>query len=389
MRTRNAPQLLILLLSPPAYANIAPDVIILPVPNGRTNNGIDLATLTMTRNGSQVTNLALSGSLLVGTQNGVSIDARQMKGLAMSANLLNHDALGNLTAPTPVTLTIQDVQQLDTAANADVWLYQVTVTDSTGTYPLCVDPTDSSNWATAIAGEWEQKPGPMGTFSRGTSCHTRCFKSPGEGGAYDCETVCGSSVTWGGGMKVPGTDRTTFTFGCRHQAALEKCVELGYKPWATGTAVTTTGAPYSIGSLADLHQSCVRAIRADYCGDGVAHTRPGTPIDIMDYASIQKHDPTDIYTNGAFTADAEWTSAGATCVSNLRYSQIYASTGALVDDVHAYVLQNCPQVLSAVGCNSNYTNLIKGGSAVNPNFLINTGTGTSVSTIQDFAKPLP
>jgi hypothetical protein len=31
----------------------------------------------------------------------------------------------------------------------------------------------------------------------------------------------------------------------------------------------------------------VRLVRADYCGDGIGHTRNGTPIDLFDRIGIQ------------------------------------------------------------------------------------------------------
>ncbi len=49
---------------------------------------------------------------------------------------------------------------------------------------------------------------------------------------------------------------------CR-DAALAKCVEWGYKPWTRRSARGSTRPARAL-------------VRADYCGDGVAHTQPGT-----------------------------------------------------------------------------------------------------------------
>jgi len=57
-----------------------------------------------------------------------------------------------------------------------------------------------------------------------------------------------------------------------------KCVRFGYKPWRRG--------PDGV-SLAPYYQTCVRLVRADYCGDGIGHTRNGTPIDLFDTIGIQ------------------------------------------------------------------------------------------------------
>jgi hypothetical protein len=67
---------------------------------------------------------------------------------------------------------------------------------------------------------------------------------------------------------VPGPLLITCTGG-----AEGKCIRFGYKPWH----------PLSDGtSLEPYYRACVRLVRADYGGDGVGHTRNGTPIDLFD-----------------------------------------------------------------------------------------------------------
>jgi ADYC domain len=61
-----------------------------------------------------------------------------------------------------------------------------------------------------------------------------------------------------------------------------KCVRFGYKPWGHAA----DGTP-----LAPYYQACVRLVRADYCGDGVGHTRNGMPIDIFDRIGVQRDEP--------------------------------------------------------------------------------------------------
>ncbi len=94
------------------------------------------------------------------------------------------------------------------------------------------------------------------------------------------------------------------TFACR-DAALAKCVEFGYEPWAEAGG----------DSLEDLHQACTRMVRADYCGDSVSHTVDGTGIHVLDQAGVQAVDP-DI----SYVVEAEWGPDGATClnVANTR-----------------------------------------------------------------------
>jgi hypothetical protein len=98
---------------------------------------------------------------------------------------------------------------------------------------------------------------------------------------------------------APGTFGITCTAG-----AIGKCVRFGYRPWRTAA----DGRP-----LWDLHQACVRLVRADYCGDGVGHTRTGTPIDLYDRLGIQEDEPAP-----GMDFEAAWTPSGASCVRHVR-----------------------------------------------------------------------
>ncbi|MBG1271952.1 ADYC domain-containing protein [Nostoc sp. WHI] len=94
-----------------------------------------------------------------------------------------------------------------------------------------------------------------------------------------------------------------FTFGCTN-GALAKCVRFGYKPWKS-----FQGKP-----LRDYHQACTRMVRADYCGNGKAHTRDGALIDVHDVLNIQK--PT---LNNKMVFEAAWQPDGATCINHPRW----------------------------------------------------------------------
>jgi hypothetical protein len=87
-----------------------------------------------------------------------------------------------------------------------------------------------------------------------------------------------------------------------------KCVRFGYKPWRT----TPEGV-----SLAPYYQACVRLVRADYGGDGVGHTRNGTPIDIFDRIGIQRDE-----TAPGMTFEAAFDPTGAVCVAHPRLSEV-------------------------------------------------------------------
>ncbi|HEU4532992.1 MAG TPA: ADYC domain-containing protein, partial [Polyangiaceae bacterium] len=99
----------------------------------------------------------------------------------------------------------------------------------------------------------------------------------------------------GGGAHID--DPSAFTFACRN-AALGKCVDLGYKPWAS-----VNGTP-----LKNHHQACTRMLRADYCGNGKSFTVDGTPINLYDGLGIQKD-------TQAFPFEAEWVPSGARFIS--------------------------------------------------------------------------
>jgi hypothetical protein len=134
----------------------------------------------------------------------------------------------------------------------------------------------------------------------------------------DGQPVCADAVT---GQPTPGLfvanvwntiaspvggsqiyDPSLLTFTCPGLGAVAKCLELGYKPYA------------SLDGVKLLHklQACTRAIRADYCGNGVGHTQPGTPIDLYDITSpvLQPQDPTLGWPFEAF-----WDESGPTCWS--------------------------------------------------------------------------
>jgi hypothetical protein len=106
-------------------------------------------------------------------------------------------------------------------------------------------------------------------------------------------------ATPGGGSKIeaPGW----ITFACEG-FALARCVDLGYRPW-----IALEGT-----SLAAHHQACTRMIRADYCGDGRSFSYDDVMVNVLDAMGIQAATPSFFHT------EAEWTEAGARCVSTSR-----------------------------------------------------------------------
>ena len=115
--------------------------------------------------------------------------------------------------------------------------------------------------------------------------------------------LAGAFTSGGRYEAVPGRILLTCTGG-----AEGKCVRFGYKPWGYG--------PNNV-SLASYYQACVRLVRADYCGNGVGHTRNGTPIDIFDSIGIQRDE-----TAPGMTFEAAWGPDGAVCASHTRLPDV-------------------------------------------------------------------
>ncbi|MBL9104413.1 MAG: hypothetical protein JNL82_25935 [Myxococcales bacterium] len=146
------------------------------------------------------------------------------------------------------------------APDSDVWLYDIHIKDG-GTSdwtPLCLDGAGNPTQAILLSDLW----------------------NPTSGDRLTDQTAA-------------------MTYACRG-AALAKCVEWGYKPWAMASGT----------SLSEFHQACSRMVRADYCGTGTSHTVTGTPIHVLDEEGVQKIDPVAKY-----VVEAEWSPEGATCLN--------------------------------------------------------------------------
>jgi hypothetical protein len=101
------------------------------------------------------------------------------------------------------------------------------------------------------------------------------------------------------GAKISPRPTNVVTFACR-TAAIAKCIEFGYRPWASKHGV----------ALANHHQACTRMVRADYCGNGQAHTLNGTSIHVLDQLGLHTQSP-----NTSYVVEAEWGPNGATCLN--------------------------------------------------------------------------
>jgi len=193
---------------------------------------------------------------------GERVGARSFGAPFAGADFVGSTWTGTLTNGDTVALRIDDAMP-GTDGNADVWSYKVSVSADGTWRPLCLGKVGYGDFADTVGGSWN--------LARGV---------PG-GGAYHADTP-------------------EFTIACRG-SAISKCVEMGFKPWT--------------GNSREL-ASCVRALRADYCGDGTPHTVDGTLVNIFDADGVQADSEN-------WTPEAEWTPDGARCVSSAQNTRFF------------------------------------------------------------------
>ncbi|WAS97832.1 ADYC domain-containing protein [Nannocystis punicea] len=240
--------------------------------NGMRMNGINL-------NGMRMNNWSLNGINLNGINlNGSSFSATQIVD-GSPVQVSGDDLVGSLLtlegAGETYVLRFDDIYLDPADPDGDVWFYDISVQDvAESTWSsLCYDHNGQPTQAIAIGNWWD-----------GTT-----------------------------GDRVD--DAGVVTFACR-DAVLAKCVEWGYRPWATVAGV----------SLADHHQACTRLARADYCGDGTPHTFTGTPIDVFDALSPAIQSPVTL-TLQNWGIEAEWGPDGAVCVGEQRRLKMLDDAG--------------------------------------------------------------
>ncbi len=107
----------------------------------------------------------------------------------------------------------------------------------------------------------------------------------------------------GGGSFID--DPSAFTFACDGYV-LAKCVLGGYEPWQRALSCTR-GEGCRMTTLADHHQACTRALRADYLGDGSAHTHDGAELNLFDGFGVRQD-------SESWQLEALWAPEGALCL---------------------------------------------------------------------------
>ncbi|WP_428381731.1 ADYC domain-containing protein [Nevskia ramosa] len=142
--------------------------------------------------------------------------------------------------------------------------------------------------------------------------------------------------TWGFPIALPEGHpgrEGAITLTCS-SGAVGKCVRFGYKPWAKG--------PHG-EDLMPYHAACVHMVRADYAGDGTAHTKNGTDIDVYDRIGIQQSESGN---DSKFGFEAGWAPAGAVCVAHTRWSDLI-TTAQLFERYPRLARKGCDEATAA------------------------------------------
>ena len=202
--------------------------------------------------GAQLKNLRLDGSQLVGKVNHSPVGGTQLVG----ATFTGESDLGS-------DLALRITASFAPGGNQDptTWRYLVEYQEVDQSWvPICLNG-DTPVPAIPVDGYWNLDSG-----------------QPGDG------------------AKVKTGAR--FLFACEQVGAIGKCIEAGYRPWQSVDG----------SSLDRYHQTCVRLLRADFCGTSTPHTVDGSLLNIYDTLGIQ------VDTEN-WVAEAEWDRNGALCIS--------------------------------------------------------------------------
>jgi ADYC domain/Pentapeptide repeats (8 copies) len=214
-------------------------------------------------NGVSLNGVSLNGVSL----NGVSLNGVSLNGSSIAANrdqpLAGATLVGSMwtgvsAANAQVKIRVDNAQQ-GTGTNSDLWFYGMSYQATNGAW-------------TSVCGT---------------------------------EKVLGVAGVWNA-TAAYAASTTQFTLACRG-TSVAKCVELGYKPFkGFGNQLAT----------------CVRLLRADYCGNGTSYTRDGTTLNLYDNVGVQADAQ-------PWKVEAEWGPTGARCVSSVLQSRFLTKKLAL------------------------------------------------------------
>jgi hypothetical protein len=231
-----------------------------------TMYGFQLSGATL--NGSALSNVRIEQGELVAEQSSVTLDDEDLEGARLVAQLKDRS-----TNPA----TIKLVEYRITSIEAEDTDYDPTGTGETYLYTLEENVDGGGTWQPACPQDEDGR--------RVAIPLTDVYDEHGD--RIDSSTL--------------------FTFGCT-TGAVAKCYRWGYRPWVTG-----------YGNLESMHWTCTRVARADYCGNGTAHTFADTEINVWDElpspGPIQEHGPNI----PGMVFEAGWNTDGAVCLSHARW----------------------------------------------------------------------
>jgi hypothetical protein len=256
---------------------------------------VDGATLS----GAPLTNVRVERGEVVAEQGGATLRGTALVGAQFQAQVSNPAGSPPATALIAYRITAiqSELSAYDPTSTGHTFLYTLEqwVDDTASWQPGCPADNDGRNAAIPLAAIWDE-----------------------HGDRSESSTM--------------------FTLGCT-TGVIAKCYRWGYRPWVTG-----------YGDLTTMHWTCTRLARADYCGDGVPHTRNGTSINVWDTlpppGPIQKHG--GLLPPLGMLFEAGWDTSGAVCLSRARW--LLDDGGLLASLCPDHLIP--PGLLGATVCNT-------------------------------------
>ena len=277
-----------------AITNIDNSNLLTVIENGTSLNGVKLNGVKL--NGVKLNGVKLNGVKLNGVKlNGSSLVGNQESGNAnATASALTGSYIsGEGSDHTEIPIRIEDVKY---SPIYDLNLYTLVIPSDDGSIPVCGIYNGEPVPAVAVEGIFDN-----------------------DTGAYRMSSA-------------------QFTLGCVN-AAIGKCMLLGYRPTKLVKECDSEDNCRD-QELGNWLAACTRAVRADYCGNGVAHTRDGTPVNFWDNLGIQTRDITK------WKIEAEWTTQGAKCIRHTRWLRTDLTSSRT--DLE-YVKSQCGERLASSG----------------------------------------
>ena len=275
--------------------------------------GADLQKVLLSRkmtNDRELNGLRYNGLRYNGLRyNGLRYNGVELQGVTITGSALGgEDSVSSLWVTGRDLAGTEMVAELEAGGQVDLRIDNVYWNNTIQAYLYIISSFDGAAWQPVCGVDTEGKAIPALPLSD----------------VYDPST----------GAPVPSDEM--FSLTCTN-AALGKCVLWGYQVWGERSECNKSGE-CKTQKLRDWHQACTHMVRADYCGDGVPHTRNGTEIDIYDSIGIQSRE------GSVGSLESEWRTDGAWCIQKTRW---YKADGSApwTSDLD-YVRTYCPERLA-------------------------------------------